>query len=138
MKIIALGALLSLAAAAAPDGKELCGRLSAAQLGTILGSPRTAEPTETQCKYTREGRPEIRLFLSRAPSREAFVKTIAGLGGKTQDGPGGAVFSLLGFDAKKGKISGLWTLSRKTPVELDFDAGLEPAQAKGIAEALTK
>ena len=133
-----LGLLCLVAAAAAPTGADLCGRLGAAQLGAILGSARTAEAGETLCKFTGTGRPEIRLFASKAGKREAFIKTITALGGKTQDGPGGAVFSSIGFDLKKKKVSGLWLLSRKLPVEMDFDDGLEPAQAAAIAEALSK
>lgn len=128
----------SFAAAAAPSGKDLCDRLDAARLGKILGSPRTGEAGETLCKFSGEGQPEIRLFASRAATRDAFVETIRALGGKTEDGPRGAVFSKLGFDLKKGRISGLWMLSKKAPVELDFDAGVTPEQAKSIAEALSK
>jgi hypothetical protein len=116
-------------------GKELCQRLTAEEVGAVLGSPRQANPEDEQCSYVRAGVPDLRLRQSPSETREEFLDLVKVLKGTAQPGPGGSVISSVAADQANGKISAAWFLLNKTPVELEFDRGVEIAQARALVEA---
>ena len=111
-------------------GKELCQRLTGEEVGSVLGSPRTATTEDERCSYVRSGVPDLRLRNSPSDTREEVLELVKTLKGSTQDGPGGSVISAVAFDLANGKTSAAWFLLNKSPVELEFDRGLETEKAR--------
>jgi hypothetical protein len=116
-------------------GKELCQHLTGEEVGAVLGSPRTATAEDERCRYVRSGVPDLRLRNSPSDTREEFLDLVKTLKGSTQDGPGGSVISAVAFDLANGQTSAAWFLLNKTPVELEFDRGLEIEKARTLVEA---
>ena len=122
-------------AAADLTGKELCKRLTADEVGAVMGARWTAEATEDRCTFVSASTPAIKLINSPSDTREEFVELVQALKGAVQEGPGGSVLSSVAFDLKNGTISAAWFMLDKTPVELEFDRGTEIAKARALVEA---
>ena len=117
------------------SGGVLCERLTAAEVGAVLGSPRSAEIGEDRCTYLAASTPAVRLLNSTSDTRQEFVDLIKTLKGTVQDGPNGSVIAAVAFDLQNGTTSGAWFILNKTPVELEFDRGIEVAKARALVEA---
>ena len=116
-------------------GKELCQRLTAEEVSKSVGAGRTAEAGDDRCTYVKAGSPAVRLVNSRSETREEFIELVKTLKGTVQDGPGGSVLSSVAADLKNGTVSAAWFVLDKTPVELEFDRGLEVDRARALVEA---
>lgn len=116
-------------------GKELCGRLTAEEVSAAVGVGRTAQAGDDRCTYAKSGSPAIRLVNSTSDTREEFIELVKTLKGTVQDGPGGSVISSVAFDLQNGKTSAAWFILGKSPVELEFDRGLEIDKARALVEA---
>ena len=116
-------------------GKELCQRLTADEVTAVVGARRTAEAGDERCTFVNPSSPAIRLINSPSDTREEFIELVQALKGTVQDGPGGSVLSSVAFDLKNGTISAAWFMLDKTPVELEFDRGIEREKARALVEA---
>ena len=121
--------------AAELTGRELCQRLTAEEVSAIVGAGRTAKEGDGRCTYSAPSRPDVRLMNSTSDTRAEFLELVKMLKGSTADGPGGSVISAVAFDQQNGKTSGAWFMLGQTPVELEFDRGLEPDRARALVEA---
>ena len=74
----AAAALLAASSAvmAAPElsGRELCQRLTAEEVSTIVGAGRTAKEGDGRCTYSASSRPDIRLMNSSSDTRAEFLE----------------------------------------------------------------
>jgi len=123
------------AAARELTGKELCQRLTAEEVSAVLGAGRTAKADDDVCTYAKASVPAVRLVNSRSDSRAEFVELVKTLKGTVVDGPGGSVISAVAFDQKNGTYSAAWFMLDKTPVELEFDRGVELEKARALIDA---
>ena len=130
-----LVASATVAAAAELTGRELCQRLTAEEVSAIVGAGRTAKEGEGRCTYSAPSRPDVRLVNSSSDTRAEFLELVRMLKGTTQDGPGGSVISAVAFDQQNGKTSAAWFMLGQSPVELEFDRGLEIEGARALVEA---
>ena len=121
--------------AAELSGRELCQRLTAEEVSTIVGAGRTAKEGDGRCTYSAPSRPDIRLMNSSSDTRAEFLELVKMLKGSTQDGPGGSVISAVALDQQNGKTSAAWFMLGQSAVELEFDRGLEIERARALVEA---
>jgi hypothetical protein len=121
--------------AAELTGRQLCERLTAAEVSAIVGAGRTAKEGDGRCTYSAAGRPDVRLTNSTSETRAEFLELVKMLKGTTQDAPGGAVLSAVAFDQQNGKTSAAWFMLGASPVELEFDRGIEADRARALIDA---
>lgn len=120
---------------AIPTGDELCVSLTAAEVSAIVGSNRSAIPTDEACTYQAEGRPDMRLIISNSASKDEFLKSAKALGATIEDPTAAELLYSMGFDTKNLKTSGAWFQINGQEVELEFDGGLESEKVKALIKA---
>jgi hypothetical protein len=141
--VVSLAAAVILAALPFADVQELtgtqfCQRLTAEEVSTIVGAARTSKPDADRCTFFNAARPAIRFLNSNHETAAEFKDFVALLKGKVIDGPGGAIISAVAADLQNGKWSAAWFLVGKSPVEIEFDGGIELEKARAMIEAARK